>query len=426
MMKRWAATLAVAAVLLAGASACDRQRDDRRGVEPELEALIDSILPRIGELAGLAVLGPVRLERRSRQEVRAFVEERLETELPPDELDGMRRTYVMLGLLPDTLDLHALLLDLYTEQVVGYYDPGTRRLYIVDGVPRAALRPVLVHELVHALQDQHTNIDSLIARERGSDRQTAAHAALEGHATLVMFAYLAQEAAGQPISPEMLPNPADEIAGAFEEQAANFPVFRGAPAIIRRSLLFPYVGGAGFVRELWLHRPTGSPRLAPLGDLLPQSTEQVVNPVERFIRNRSAPVELRFGDVAPGWTAAYENTLGAFETQVLLEEMIGPGALSPPIGWAGDRYRLLRSDAGTHALVMASVWLDAGAADRFAGRLQQVAERVAGVDASVRRVEIDGLPGVLAVLADGGIDPAAVPRLVPFVLIETVEVPHGG
>jgi len=300
-----------------------------------------------------------------------------------------------------------LLLDLYTEQVVGYYDPGTRRLYIVEGVPRAALRPVLVHELVHALQDQHADIDSLVSHRRGNDRQTAAHAALEGHATLVMFAFLAEDAGGQPVAPEMLPNPAEQIEGAFQEQAASFPVFRTAPAIIRRSLLFPYHAGAGFVRELWLHRPAGTPRRAPLGDLLPQSTEQVLHPLEHFIRQRSEPVELRFGEPGAGWTVAYENTLGAFETQVLLEEHLGTDAVATPIGWAGDRYLLLLADDGAHALVLASVW-DAGAdADRFADQLRSVIANTPNVEGIVRRVEISGAPAVHAVITDRG-DPARV------------------
>src|SRR5690606_21489386 len=106
----------------------------------------------------------------------AYVEAQLTDEMPPEELEGVHATYALLGLIPDTLDLRALLLDLYTEQIVGYYDPETKTLYAVEGVQREALRPVLAHELVHALQDQHANLDSLISRERGNDRQVAAQA----------------------------------------------------------------------------------------------------------------------------------------------------------------------------------------------------------------------------------------------------------
>jgi hypothetical protein len=262
---------------------------------------------------------------------------------------------------------------------------------------------------VHALQDQHENIDSLVSRRRGNDRQTAAHAALEGHATLVMFAYLAEQAAGTPVAPELLPNPADEIEGAFEEQDTAFPVFRGAPAIIRRSLLFPYVAGAGFVRDLWLHRPQDTPREAPLGRNLPQSTEQVMAPLDRFIRQRADPIELRFDAVETGWRAAYESTLGAFEKRVLLEEHLGTGALNAPLGWRGDRYRLLESPAGSFALVMVSVWDSRAAADRYQGALERIMRQLGrGEQFTAERIEIDGMPALRAIVVDRGA-PDAVP-----------------
>jgi hypothetical protein len=401
--------LAATALLAAAAAssfACDRDRSRTLPPEPELEALIDSILPRIAELAALDVRGPVTVERRSRQAVRAFVEDRLAEEMPADELEGLRRTYVTLGLIADTLDLRALLLDLYAEQVVGYYDPRTERLYLVEGVSREALRPVLVHELVHALPDQHANLDSLVSRERGNDRQTAAHAALEGHAMLVMFAYLAEAASGTRVEPQLLPNPAEQLAQAMESEGTG--VFQRAPPIIRRSLLFPYVGGAGFVHQLWLYRPQDQPRRAPLGEHLPQSTHQVMDPVNRFILSRQHPVELRF-TTGPSWIPLYENTLGAFEIGVYLETHLGAGAAAMTAGWAGDRFRLVESPAGDAVLVWYSAWRDDAAAARFADSLR----RIDGIDEAhsyeVTRLDVDTMAVVLAVIHGGGGDAAAVP-----------------
>src|SRR5690606_21291501 len=135
--------------------------------------------------------------------------------------------------------------------VLGYYDPGERTLFVVSGAAVSDLQPVIAHELVHALQDQHTNLDSLIAGERGNDRQTAAHAAMEGHAMLVMFTVLAEQASGRTVDPASLPNPAIELGPAMEAQNSEFPVFRNAPAVIRETLLFPYLRGVDFVHTLW-------------------------------------------------------------------------------------------------------------------------------------------------------------------------------
>src|SRR5690606_7183334 len=207
-----------------------------------------------------------------------------------------------------------------TEQVLGYYDPRERTLFVVSGEDVDDIRQVVAHELVHALQDQHTDLDSLIAGERGNDRQTAAHAAMEGHAMLVMFTLLAEEATGATIDPAALPNPAEELGPALEAQNSEYPVFRRAPAVIRETLLFPYLSGVDFVHALWSARRPMDRYPAPLDSLLPQSTEQVMHPEERFIARRDAPVAVAPVDVPGGWRVEREDELGQLETAIFLDQ----------------------------------------------------------------------------------------------------------
>ena len=54
------------------------------------------------------------------------------------ECAGSRAAYRLFGLLPDTLELRGLLLDLYAEQVAGYYDPDSTTLFGVAGADRDA------------------------------------------------------------------------------------------------------------------------------------------------------------------------------------------------------------------------------------------------------------------------------------------------
>ena len=407
-----AALLAVPLVALA----CRGQ--DREAAEARLRGSVDELLPRIEALAGLEARGPVRLALRDRAELREYVAARIEEEFPPEELEGIEGAYRALGLVPDTLDLRALLLDLLTEQVIGYYDPPTETLYLVAGVPREALEPVLAHELVHALQDQHVDLDSLVARERGNDRQTAAQAAIEGHATLVMMALIAERQTGQPVSPSMLPDLGQQLRPALEAENEQFPVFRSAPRILRETLLFPYLGGASFVQSLW--RAAGAERTpAPLDTLLPQSTEQVLHPDERFIRARDEPTEIRLGEpgggTGAGWRTVYENTLGELEASVLLGEHLGSGAEQAARGWDGDRYRLLEGPGGGRALVWYSVWDSAAAADRFAEAYCRVLERRAERrHGRVERLEVQGRPVVRVVDAERAVplDSIPVPPLV--------------
>lgn len=356
-------------------------------------------MPRLERLSGLDRLEPLRVRRQSREDARSYVAGRLEHEMPIDVREGVRRTYVALGLLPDTLDLEALLLDLYTEQVLGYYDPESRTLYVIEGADAASLQPVLAHELVHALQDQHANLDSLVARERGNDRQTAAHAAMEGHAMLVMFALLAEQASGRSIDPADLPSPATELGPALAAQNEQFPVFRRAPAIIQQTLLFPYLSGADFVHQLWgARRPL--PRYpAPIDSLLPQSTEQVMRPLDRFIHERDEPTEVRFDESTAG-EVRYENTFGMLETRIFLEEHLGRAARQYAHGWDGDRYRLFTGPGGD-VLEWLSVWDSAEEADRFARAVRDAGERRAGRTVVVARLEYRGQPAVHVVDGPG-------------------------
>jgi hypothetical protein len=368
--------------------------------------MIDSLLPPIARASGLELRRPIEYELQAPADARAFIEQQLDEQM--GEMAGMERAYKQLGLLPDTLDLRGLLVELYTEQIVGYYDPRTSRLYVVRGIRSRDAAPVVAHELVHALQDQHTSLDSLVAPERGNDRQMAAQAAAEGQATLVMMALQAAETAGRPIDPGALPDLGPLLRPALEAEHEQFPVFARAPRIVRESLLFPYLHGASFVQALHRYRAGGEGLPVPFGDLLPTSTQQVMSPVDRFILDRTEPLELTLDPPADGWAAAYENTLGKFELTILLSESLGEAAAHVAVGWAGDRYALLDGPAGQVALVWYSAWEDAAAADRFATRYRQLLDRRPGWAGSVERLELAGHPLVRIVQADAGVDLAAV------------------
>lgn len=407
----WPLTSRLVAAALLCLSACTSNGESGRGeqaVDPALVALVDSLVPGLERLSGLERRTELRMAMQPRAEARAYIERQLEKELPPERLAAMQASYAALGMIADTLDLRALLLELYTEQVIGYYDPETDRLYVIEGVDRQTLRPVLVHELVHALQDQHIDLDSLIASEAGpdevsqraNDRQTAAQAAIEGHATLVMLAFLAEQMSGRSIDPLALPNPALQLAPAMQAQNSQFPVFRRAPAIIRETMIFPYVAGAGFVHAVWQARG-----VATFLDLIPSSTEQVLHPEARFVAERDAPTELVL-DPPEGWDVAYGNVMGELETRLWLKEHLGVTASRASEGWDGDALHLLTAESDT-ALVWWSVWDDDGAAQRFADAAARIRPR--GRMPVVDRLLVDGRPAVSIVIRVRGTTPLASP-----------------
>jgi hypothetical protein len=381
------------AAIVASTTAC-RKKDV--GPPPlDVRTIVDQLLPDVERISALRETGPIHVGLKTAAEVRTFVEQKLDREMPPAELEGTRLTYVMLGLLPADLDLHALLLDLYAEQIAGFYDPETKTLYAVDGVPSNNLLPVLAHELVHALQDQIVNLDSLISGNRSNDRKMAAQAAIEGHATLAMLAWIDEKNTGRSVDVADLPDVAGTMRQSFDAQQSGFPVMARAPRIIRDGLIFPYATGASFVQALW--RRPGLPPEPPFGPLMPQSTEQVMQPQSKMFDQFDAPTELRFGPVE-GWTVRRDDTLGAFETTIFTEEHVG---LYGAGGWDGDRAMLLESGDGRHVLEWASVWDDSTAAARFESTVRQIlASPSFGRPGSVSMESIENRPLVRVIIAD--------------------------
>jgi hypothetical protein len=322
--------------------------------EDQVRAAVENVLPEVERAVGLPFVSTPAVAVRSREQMRAYVDAKIEEELPPEEVERLTVAYRLFGLIPDTLDLAALLLELYTEQVVGYYEPDSSTLYVVDDADPTIARLTIAHELVHALQDQYMPLDSILSMENQNDRVIAAQSVLEGQATL-----------GSMLA--ILPGQDSDAFGdlwtdagvrqAMSEQQQRMPVFAAAPRIIKEGLVFPYLAGADFVR--WFSRQY--PDTVPFGPRLPASTEHILRP-ERY-RVGDLPVDLRFVEAE---NAVHTDDLGQFEIQLLLTEWTGSESVATggAFGWAGDRYAVF-DVGGENALVWWTVWDDERSAERF-------------------------------------------------------------
>lgn len=359
---------AVLVIAVTAAGACGGEATGRGAQPPDsaLERMADEAIPRIEASAGLEFRRRPRLARSDRERVEAFLASELERQLPPERAEATAAAYARLGLLPDTVELRSLMRSLYLEQVVGYYSPEADTLFVREGVEGQALEPVLVHELVHALQDQHMDLDSLMTARRGSnDALTAALAALEGHATYVMLEDALRRRSGEDVDLRALDVRA-LLGGIDLAEMAAAPALSAAPRVVRESLVFPYTGGLTFVQEVWRVRE-GRP--APLGPDTPVSTEQVLHPGRFAGEERDAPTGVAFRGGPPGgWSEVHADGLGEFEARLYLEEFLPDTARArrAAAGWDGDRYRLLRDGDGREALIWATVWDSAEEAEEFA------------------------------------------------------------
>jgi hypothetical protein len=379
--------LRVAAVALAVAAtlSCSERARAVQG-EAELKRAVDQIMPAVERATGLKFKRHPSVLRRTRAQVRAYVIHKFDVDVPPAELADGQAAYRLFGLLPDSVDLLRTMIDLLTEQVAGYYDADSSALYIPTDIDPAQARLVISHELVHALQGQYIDLDSLIQQRRHNDRRSAAQAILEGQATLAQILILMPE---QKV--ESLPN-FWEQRNVIGTQQAQMAVFSQAPLWLRERLIFPYLAGGEFMRRF----EHAHPGKQPFGPLMPISTEQILH-ADRYEAG-DRPTELAFIPPAPD-TVRYEDDLGEFETQLLLKQLLGDEAQATHLatGWDGDRFEVLGTAAD--ALVWYSVWDDAAGADRFAQGLKaawvkRTAGRPTGRRSEIIRLSLNGLPAV--------------------------------
>lgn len=338
------------------------------GQDASLIALGKRVEAEVAELRGLAVRKPIEWRVASKEQIRTYVSRTLEQQYAEGELAREGLAYRALGLLPADLDYAAFVIDLLEEQVGGYYDPKKEIFFLADWIAPHLQETIIAHELCHALQDQHFDIDAFVEREAGaSDAMLARSALVEGGATLVMMLY-ALEQSGVAVDPAML-----EMEGWMGElmmslSAAGFPTFARAPSALRRMLMFPYLKGLSFVG--YGHRRGGWARIDNVYGDLPASSEQILHPAKYFDQ-RDAPtaVALDFAaaHIPAGWQSIYQDGLGEFGCDLLLEPVGERAEIErAAAGWDGDRFQVFQNGERL-AWMSWSVWDTERDAVEFAG-----------------------------------------------------------
>jgi hypothetical protein len=331
----------------------------------------------------------------------------LRAQIEEAEIERARLVYGALGLLDAEEDLQSMFAGVLGEQVIGYYDPDTGRLVIREDVmaglagafgpeQKQEARLVLVHELVHALQDQRLGLGESYAQKRTADGDNAFRAVVEGDATLAMLAHaLSQQ--GIPLS----------AATAGIQQMGDYldlnALVRGeklddAPAILRVTLVAPYLRGLQFVAAIQARG--GWPAVNNAHRRPPATTEQVLHPEKYFAREPGEEIELLDNRevLAAGFQRIEEDTLGELELSVYLGQTRASGVDDEAAaGWAGDRLAVYTR--GTEvAVIWWTTWdTDTDAEEAFrAARSGSPRDSTARVERKGRSVLIvRGLPAKL-------------------------------
>lgn len=333
-------------------AACSDKRPKPEG--PYGRQIADAV-PAIEKAVGLRFKQPPRIESRSKPQVREFVTRQITDPIASKQFAGMTAAYKRLGMIPDTMNLQKFLVDLLEEQIIGYYDPKTKVLYIVSDAPKEAVGITITHELVHALQDQYISLDSTQKIEGQNDRQSAAQAVFEGQAVYEQISAMT-EGSGMAMN---MPGGWDRVREMIRENQSSMPVFARAPTVIQETLIFPYLSGAEFIRNFKDRNPGKS-----IYDDMPVSTEQVLHP-RSYFGTRDAPTSVTLPRLA-GATESYQNTLGEFETRLFLYQQLEDqnDAVRGATGWDGDRYVLFATRGG-EGIAWVTVWDSPAEASEF-------------------------------------------------------------
>lgn len=243
----------------------------------------------VEKIRGKKFVTEVKTVTLERSKLPAALREQMARELPYslDEWVSILRALQLVDV--EASQVVPKLLALYEAQVLAFYDPHSHTYYSLDAVPeklksmgdpKMLEEMVAVHELQHAIQDQHFDIGAKTkALRRDTDGGMAYHAVLEGEALLVMIAHMLDKG-GMKLddlvgSDELV---STIMAAAQTDQAID----PSTPPFFAESLKFPYLEGLKFV--VAAYRRGGWAELDKVHANPPRSTREVMNPAEYFAR----------------------------------------------------------------------------------------------------------------------------------------------
>ncbi len=317
----------------------------------ELFRSVDSMLKWVSNETRLPIKHPVKRELASRAAVEHLLTDRLQTDEDAQRLKRSELVLKKFGLLPREFDLESFMVDLLKEQVAGFYDPKKQTVFLLNWVEPDSQKPVLAHELTHALQDQSIHLDKWMRdraevyvpadkpaanafrakddkkaekEQRELERliavdeiQTARQAVTEGQGMAVLVDYSLE-----PMHRSITDSP--ELVQAMRDSMGNdqeSPLFDKAPRFIKEALTFPYRYGLSFVQTVWIRRGREAAFKGALEE--PPSTSREIMEPETYVRREHIPplgvarIPALLGE---GWERFDVGAMGEFDSLLLLEQ----------------------------------------------------------------------------------------------------------
>jgi hypothetical protein len=331
----------------------------------------DEVLAEMSKLVALPILSPLKKSMRSREEIRAYLLQKMKEDKDADKRYADQKTMEKFGLLPKDYPLDQVLVKVLTEQIAGLYDPDSQEFFIADWTSPADQRSVMSHELTHALQDQHFHIDKWTdAAKPNDDGELARDAVLEGSAMAAMMDY---ELRGKGTIRDL----GDFDPATFMGDVDSSPELSKAPKVLQDELLFPYLAGITFTQHI-LKAGNGWPDFYKVFEKPPASTQQIMHPDLYLQGVMPAKVDLPAakGVISPEWKKLDENNMGEFGLQEILKKFLTkPRSVALAATWSGDRYAIFENQKNKKTLLEFRIRLSSDAdAARFFGAYSELLE----------------------------------------------------
>jgi len=378
----------------------------------ELFRSVDEILQFASEHTDLPIEHKVKRRLTKRDQVQSYLEKSMKEDKDAKRLERSSAVLKKFGLIPKNFDLGTFLVAMLREQVAGYYDAKTKTVNLLNWLDVEQQKPVLAHELTHALQDQSFQIEKWMKGSRKdidekkdepsesdieNDEETSARQAIvEGQAMAVLLEYtLAPQGKTLLNSPQIV----DALEQGMLQGTPDSPKFRDAPMFLKEELTFPYRYGLDFTVALL---KAGGKELAYAGAFKnpPKTTREIMEPQTYLTHEKIAP--LRMIDMEKDFQN-YDpfdiGAMGEFDVDVLVEQYAGheeAKAMYPE--WRGGYYFAGKPRADKAAplgVLYVSRWSSPAKAAEFAAvyakSLVQRYEKRKGLDAD-GKVSADAPP----------------------------------
>jgi hypothetical protein len=356
--------------------------------EKQLLADANEIFEFVSKDTGLPIEHSVKKVFITRDKVNTELRKKFDEDKSNKRMERSELVLKKFGLLDKDFNLRPFLLSLLTEQIAGFYDNKTKTMNLLDWVPIDQQKPVMAHELTHALQDQKVgltkwedlepdgvakNVEEDTKHIQTDETDTSREAVLEGQA-MVSFADYMLKPSGKTLR-EVPQVGAQLQAGAGD--MSDSPVLARAPLVLQESLLFPYTAGMAFEQAVLLKGGTEKAFTGVL-DSPPNTSSEIMHP-DDYMNRKPEPL-LALPDIHPTLEAAgYEpydvGVMGELDVRMTAELFGGKPlaeALAPE--WDGGVYyaaqRKNASDADKQttksiAILYLSRWKNADSARSF-------------------------------------------------------------